>query len=152
MKIERKWMYLAVAAALMALISVPSVFFLSAFKTYFSFLSGWSGGRLRPAPAHFSGEAAQNRVRVYPPEVRFVKFALKKKGAKNAAIAADFNDWDPQSLPMKEEEKGFWIASMPLPKGKYRYVFAVDGARLPDPANPKKETMDGGEVSVLIVE
>jgi hypothetical protein len=153
MKIERKSVYVAIALVLLVLVSIPSVIFISQLRTYFGFLFAWSDGALRPAlSSNARPQEVQSQVRIYPPELRFVRFIFKKAGTREVGIAADFNDWDSKNLPMKEEDKGVWIAVMPLPRGTYKYVFVVDGTQLADPGNPVKDTYNGHEVSVISVQ
>ncbi len=153
MKIERKSVYILIAVVLLALISVPSVIFISELRTYFGFLFAWSGGVLRPALTYNLPQSeVHGQMRVYPPELRFVRFTFKKTGVKEAAIAADFNDWDAKNLPLKEEEKGVWIAVIPLPRGTYQYIFVADGVSMTDPANPQKGVHEGREISVITVQ
>lgn len=56
-----------------------------------------------------------------------VQFVLHAPGARSVAVVGDFNDWDPQALPMTQEGGGVWSVVVPLPPGTIRYSFLVDG-------------------------
>ena len=68
-------------------------------------------------------------------KVFFVRFALKQPGAKQVAVAGDFNQWNPAPLTASADEAGVFTVEMPLAEGTYSYNFVVDGQRwIPDPA------------------
>ena len=135
----------------MALVFLPSAFFVRAFRDYFGFLGGWSEGGFRPSKIIRLPPAARRGTRPAP-EVRFVRFALKKPRAKTVRLAADFNGWDSRSLPLKKNGSGVWETSLPLPRGKYRYSFEADGEPIGDPENKISELRNGATVAVLNVE
>ncbi|MFA5160683.1 MAG: hypothetical protein WC421_00395 [Elusimicrobiales bacterium] len=139
---EKKTLYIAFAAALLAAVAVPSAVFVDACGAYFSFLSQWSGG----AQVSFSPQQ-KNRPRAA--EIKFVRFTLKKKGVKSVFVRGDFNGWDGGSDPMKQEKPGEWAALAAVPAGASRYEFIVAGAPLRDPAAHGRAVFEGREVSVL---
>jgi hypothetical protein len=64
-------------------------------------------------------------------------YTFRLKGfskAKAVYLAGDFNDWDPNLLPMKREGDD-WIFSVHLSVGKHLYKFIVDGKWIIDPTN-----------------
>ena len=153
MNIERKWIYIAVAAFFMALVMVPSVFFVNAFKSYFCFLDAWSIGTLRPSRVeHLPPLHIRRSADVNTPAVRFVKFSLRVPKAKAVRLAADFNRWQPQTLLLGKKPEGVWETVIPLPKGTYKYLFEVDGTLIPDPHNAKSAMYNGKKVSLKAVE
>jgi serine protease AprX len=82
-------------------------------------------------------------------------FVFHHDNAHSVNLAADFNNWDAASLPLKREASGLWIAEIEPPAaGKYHYKFVVNGqAWLEDPNNGLKAPDNyGGLNSVLIVE
>jgi len=143
---ERKAMLMLLAAAALALVSVPSVMFSSAFKKYFSFVGHWSVASVKPSrtgilpPLH---QRADRPSEPPQPELRFVKFSVKIAGAKDVRIAGDFNKWNPDALA--------WEALLPLPPGRYKYICRVDGQDVLDPLNPDTDVEAGRKVSVLTV-
>ena len=56
-----------------------------------------------------------------------VTFMLPKEvKAKSAAVAGDFNSWDPTATPLKKV-KGTWKTTLRLDKGQeYQYRFVVN--------------------------
>ncbi len=60
-----------------------------------------------------------------------VTFRLQKQvaqGAHRAAVAGDFNDWQPQSTLMKPLKNGDFTATVLLRPGReYQYRYVVDG-------------------------
>ena len=68
-------------------------------------------------------------------KIYFVRFALKQPGAKQVAVAGDFNQWNPAPLAASADEAGVFTVEVPLGEGTYSYNFVVDGQRwVPDPA------------------
>lgn len=73
---------------------------------------------------------------------RVVQFVLFAPGAKSVTLVGDFNDWDRTLTPLQVTHPGgVWSVSVPLPPGRHRYAFVVDGTRwLADPAAPPPST------------
>jgi hypothetical protein len=114
-------------------------------------LSGVVAGRFwisppaeRPAvlamPASVSGA---------PAAVQFVAVA---PGATSVTLVGDFNDWNVAATPMHAaSEDGIWSVSLPLPPGRYRYAFLVDGTRwMADPAAPAAADSDFGSTNSVV--
>lgn len=70
--------------------------------------------------------SAKNNIR----PTNFVCFA---PAAQHVSIIGEFNNWSPNSNPMKRQPDGGWIAQVPLTHGHHQYVFLVDGVRTLDP-------------------
>jgi chromosome partitioning protein len=79
-----------------------------------------------------------------------VLFAAHFEDAQKVLIAGDFNAWQPVSTPMRSERPGQWKTSLPLPPGRYRYRFVVDGKWMTDPHNQYVETNQFGELNNVI--
>jgi hypothetical protein len=80
-----------------------------------------------------------------------VVFAARFEDAKKVLIAGDFNNWTPASTPMTSSPiPGMWRMSLPLPKGRYRYRFVVDGKWVTDPNNQYVETNQFGELNNVV--
>jgi len=46
---------------------------------------------------------------------------------KQACIVGEFNNWDPNSLPMKKQKNGEFTTSLNLEKGKtYQFKYLID--------------------------
>ena len=68
--------------------------------------------------------------------MRFVEFKLKAPKAKRVLLGGDFNQWRADTLPLTRGKAGVWQTLLPLPPGRYSYLFQVDGEWKPDP-DPK---------------
>lgn len=62
-----------------------------------------------------------------------VNFSLHAPGARDVYLAGTFNDWDPQSRPLRCDKKGNWRTWMNLPTGQHEYRFIVNGDWQEDP-------------------
>lgn len=83
-----------------------------------------------------------------------VQFMLVAPAATAVSLVGDFNDWVAEATPMEGDvAEGLWVVTVPLPPGRYRYAFLVDGTTwVPDPDAPR--TMDddfGRPNSVLTI-
>jgi Glycogen recognition site of AMP-activated protein kinase len=75
-----------------------------------------------------------------------------KPGAKQVAVAGDFNDWKPERSPLVQIGNGRWVGDLAVKPGRHEYLFVVDGQWLPDPnARENVQNPYGGRNSVLIV-
>ena len=67
-------------------------------------------------------------------------------------VAGDFNAWNANTHPMKQDEKGVWKKMLILPSGRYEYKFLVDGKWQDDPKNDQKcPNCFGTQNNVLII-
>ena len=83
-----------------------------------------------------------------------VPFVLYAPGAHSVALVGDFNGWDTgATLLRRTSAAGAWVVTVPLPPGRYRYAFLIDGTRwLADPGAPRAPDDDFGTPnSVLTV-
>jgi len=80
-----------------------------------------------------------------------VLFAARFEEAKKVLLAGDFNNWSPMSTPMISlDNSGRWMMKLPLPPGRYRYRFVVDGKWMTDPYNTHVETNQFGELNNVV--
>lgn len=93
------------------------------------------------------------RVAVAPGRTEWpVQFVLVAPGATSVAVAGDFNDWQPERLPLRRSDGGLWSAAVPLPGGRYTYSFLVDGRRwVADPTAPRAPGDDFGAPSSVVM-
>jgi len=135
-----KLFFWAFVLAFAALAAVPSIVLVDTLQRYFQFLSGWDPGTLRAVQVRRlpprDGTPGGHKM----PELRFVTFRLKAPKAKRVFLAGDFNQWNPSVLPLNKGSKGVWETLLPLPAGKYDYLFQVDGVWTPDPEAPRTGT------------
>jgi len=82
-----------------------------------------------------------------------VQFVVVAPGAESVSLVGDFNDWDARLTPMRAERDGrLWTVTLPLPPGRHRYAFLVNGARwLADPSAPRAPDDFGTPSSVVTV-
>jgi 1,4-alpha-glucan branching enzyme len=63
-------------------------------------------------------------------------FRYYDPNAKRVYLVGDFNNWSPNSDPMKDlNGDGHWSLFYPLRPGTYQYKFVVDDHWIPDPRN-----------------
>jgi hypothetical protein len=64
-----------------------------------------------------------------------VRFTLVAQGARQVAVAGDFNGWDPKgTLLVNQDGQGNFVGTVSLPPGAHEYMFVVDGKWVTDPA------------------
>jgi 1,4-alpha-glucan branching enzyme len=82
-----------------------------------------------------------------------ILFTFYSPTAKRAAISGSFNAWDFHKDRMSGPDKsGVWRDVIPLPEGRYEYLFDVNGKEWqPDPSVPAVDDGFGGKNSVLFV-
>ena len=63
-------------------------------------------------------------------KVTFVLPAEAANGAKQVALAGEFNDWDATSHLLKKQKDGSYKATVELPVGgEYQYRYLLDGTK-----------------------
>lgn len=78
-------------------------------------------------------------------------FVHPNEQARQVAIAADFNNWQPSLTPMRRDgDLGVWQACVPVPPGRYRYRLVVDGQWVQDPYNTTVEKNPFGELNNIV--
>ena len=65
-------------------------------------------------------------------------FSYETAPGESVTVAGSFNSWDPFMYELKEESPGRYTLSIPLPPGRYRYVFFHRGERVLDQKNHRK--------------
>ena len=55
-----------------------------------------------------------------------VLFSCKAPDAREVYLAGSFNGWEATPLADPDGD-GIWMASIPLPPGRYEYAFVIDG-------------------------
>lgn len=81
-----------------------------------------------------------------------VQFVLTAPGASQVSLVGDFNDWDPDAMPLRATADGeVWSVTVPLAPGRHEYAFVVDGTRwVPDPAAPPSPGADFGAPNSVV--
>lgn len=73
-------------------------------------------------------------------------------GANKVTIAGTFNQWHPESTPLRRVAECEWATELLLPAGEYEYRFLVDGRWVDEPNAPLHvSNVFGGRNSVLKV-
>jgi 1,4-alpha-glucan branching enzyme len=82
-----------------------------------------------------------------------ILFSFNAPSAKSVTISGSFNAWDTHKNRLSgPDNNGIWNIIIPLPEGRYEYLFIVDGKKWqPDPSVPEVDDGFGGKNSVLIV-
>ena len=80
-----------------------------------------------------------------------VEFKFFRPNVNQVCITGDFNGWDLQAIPMSFIGDGWWVASLDLPEGEYRFRYVADGQWHTDYAAHGVEFCKEGWNSVLLV-
>jgi 1,4-alpha-glucan branching enzyme len=84
--------------------------------------------------------------------IKPVNFVCVAPAAKHVSLIGDFNDWHPNSHPMKRQPDGAWMIQVPLSHGPHHYLFCVDGALVLDPrAQGVVRTSENEKVSLITI-
>lgn len=82
-----------------------------------------------------------------------LSFAFKGPPGETVTVAGSFNGWDPFMYELKEGPVGNYRINIPLPPGKYQYVFFHKGQRYLDPYNPSRiYAKDGKAASEIVIQ
>ena len=114
---------------------VPTVILVQSLEDYAHSLSYWKLGNLKPSSPQ---SPASPSLTTRPPsqtKLYFVKFRYEGK-SKRVYLGGDFNRWNAQDYPLSKKGRS-WEISLPLPPGRYRYLFYADGQWFLDPKNPE---------------
>jgi len=81
-----------------------------------------------------------------------VSFELVEPQAQTVFVAGTFNEWRPETAPLRRTSTGRWIGDLTITPGKHEYLFVVDGQWIPDPkATETVQNPFGGRNSVISV-
>ncbi len=81
-----------------------------------------------------------------------VEILLKAPEAREVLLLGDFNNWDPQSPPMRKDGGGLWKMRLLLDPGRYEYKLLIDGQWRLDANNPNRVlSAFGTENNVLVI-
>lgn len=139
------WLFIVVV---FAAASIPSSLLLDALGGYRRSLAGFEPAPLRPVQTRLTPHREDASAL---PNLEFVPFRLKAPKAASVQLIGDFNGWKPGALALARSGDR-WEVLVPLPPGRYRYLFVVDGRTLPDPENKVTElTAQGQRASVRSV-
>jgi len=82
-----------------------------------------------------------------------IRFRYRDPGARYVSVVGGFNGWNPDRSPLSgPDASGLWEAVVPVPPGRWRYAFVVDGTWVAPPdALLYEDDGFGGRHGVLIV-
>ena len=81
-----------------------------------------------------------------------LSFSFKGPPGETVTVAGNFNGWDPFMYELKEAPAGVYTLNLPLPPGRYQYVFFHRGQRYLDPYNPHRiYARDGSAASEIAI-
>ena len=63
-----------------------------------------------------------------------IPFVFPAPAARRVSLAGDFNNWDPEDMPMYKGSDGVWYLTVSLPPGRHEYRFVADGVWQDNPA------------------
>jgi hypothetical protein len=112
-----------------------------------------AGGESTASEAVASAPAATAAGVVRHDTVHVTHFMLVAPGANSVSVVGDFNDWDGDATPLRlaSDKSGVWSVELPLPPGRYKYTFLVDGVRwVADPVAPRAVDSDFGTPNSVI--
>jgi anti-sigma factor RsiW len=72
-----------------------------------------------------------------------VRLVVLQPDARSVHAVGDFNGWDPTRTSLQQVANGTWTVTLPLPPGRYEYMFVVDGQRWVGDPSAVEETDDG---------
>jgi len=78
-------------------------------------------------------------------------FVFRGPPGETVTVAGTFNNWDPFMYELREGPPGTYTIHIPLPPGRYQYVFFHRGERFPDPYNPARVFSREGKIASEIV-
>ena len=144
---RNKWAFWATVAGVLALVSVPSITWVSALNDYRRFLAGWEPPPLKPTSTTFTPKDGRGSL----PALTSVEFRHKAPKAKSVELVGDFNAWKPGLLKMTRGRDGVWTISVPVRVGRHKYLFLVDGEPKVDERADTADGPLGRRVSVKVV-
>lgn len=71
--------------------------------------------------------SARPAPRKRTPGLVHVPFAVEIPGAREVALAGDFNGWSPDAGRLAKKADGRWAVDLVLAPGEYQYRLVVDG-------------------------
>ena len=82
-----------------------------------------------------------------------LSFSFRGPPGETVTVAGSFNGWDPFMYELREGPRGTYTITIPLPPGRYQYVFFHRGQRFLDPYNPNRVyARDGSTVSEIVIQ
>jgi hypothetical protein len=97
-------------------------------------------------------DAESLRAALSPADSVRCVFEFAAKEAHEVCLVGNFNLWKVCDTPLRRTSAGNWAVSVQLPRGRYEYVFVVDGQWVADPAAAVKvDDGFGGQKAILLL-
>ena len=80
-----------------------------------------------------------------------VEFRFYRPLATDVKVAGDFSEWAEHAISLLSQGDGWWMGSMKLEPGEYRFRYIADGSWFTDFASHGIEVSKQGWNSVLLV-
>ena len=81
------------------------------------------------------------------------RFSFRAPPGETVSVGGTFNNWDPFMYELRETEPGLYSLTLPLPPGRFQYVFFYRGEPVADPVNPgRRFSREGRAVSEAVVQ
>ena len=82
-----------------------------------------------------------------------LSFSFKGPPGETVSVAGSFNSWDPFMYELREGPAGVYTINIPLPPGRYQYVFFHRGERYLDPYNSNRVySKEGKPASEIVIQ
>ena len=82
-----------------------------------------------------------------------LSFVFRGPPGETVTVAGSFNNWDPFMYELREGPAGNYSINIPLPPGKYQYVFFHRGRRYLDPYNANRVySREGNAASEIVIQ
>jgi 1,4-alpha-glucan branching enzyme len=106
----------------------------------------------RGAPAAAEQVATAPVVADERRDTTVIQFVFVAPTAASVSLVGDFNGWDRRQTPLTPVASGgMWTVALPLPPGRHRYAFIVDGTRwVLDPSAPRAVEDDFGSPNSVV--
>lgn len=146
---RNKWAFWAFVLAALAVVCAPSTLLLGSLERYRRFLEGFEPVPIKPLKVRFVAHRGSPEPKT--PKLEFVDFRLRAPKAKEVYLIGDFNGWKAGTLALARQPHGNWELVLPLPRGRYHYLYMVDGDAELDPSNRETGEAEGRRTSVKVV-
>jgi hypothetical protein len=120
----------------------------------------WTTDPTNPAARRDSSAVSRSVIALPPTEAvpyplngppGSLSFAFRGPPGETVTVAGSFNGWDPFMYELKEGPAGNYTINIPLPPGRYQYVFFHRGQRYLDPYNSSRIYARDGKAASEIV-
>jgi 1,4-alpha-glucan branching enzyme len=81
-----------------------------------------------------------------------ITFTYEDAQARTVELAGSFNNWKPDSNPLRKTDMGKWSTTLNLQPGAHQYMFVIDGKKwLSDPSAAHTLPDGFGQVNSMVI-